>query len=76
MRWSIVAKLDPHLQRHSADDGNVEVTFAPQDRIEQLTMRNLDFADRREKLATYAWVELIAPGTSSVPRPDRPVPAG
>ena len=27
--------------------------FSPQDRIGQLTMRNLDIADTREKLTTY-----------------------
>ena len=31
-----------------------ESAFTPQDRIGQLTMRNLDIADTREKLLTYA----------------------
>ena len=31
-----------------------ESTFTPQDRIGQLTMRNLDIADTREKLAIYS----------------------
>ena len=40
-------------------------SFSPQDRIGQLTMRNLDIADTREKLATYAKVGLLSPGTGS-----------
>ena len=31
-----------------------ESTFSARDRIGQLTMRNLDIADTREKLITYA----------------------
>ena len=43
--------------------------FTPQDRIGQLTMRNLDIADTREKLMTYAKAGLLAIGTgSSLPR--------
>jgi len=36
-----------------------ESTFSPRDRIGQLTMRNLDIADTREKLLTYAKSGLI-----------------
>jgi argininosuccinate synthase len=36
--------------------------FTPQDRIGQLTMRNLDIADTREKLFTYARAGLLATG--------------
>jgi argininosuccinate synthase len=35
--------------------------FSPQDRIGQLTMRNLDIADTREKLITYMKTGLLAP---------------
>ena len=43
--------------------------FTPQDRIGQLTMRNLDIADTREKLVMYAKTGLIAPSeTSGLPR--------
>jgi argininosuccinate synthase len=35
--------------------------FTPQDRIGQLTMRNLDITDSREKLFVYAKVGLLAP---------------
>jgi argininosuccinate synthase len=40
-------------------------TFSPQDRIGQLTMRNLDIEDTRAKLATYAKAGLLLPGTGS-----------
>jgi len=36
--------------------------FTPQDRIGQLTMRNLDISDTREKLLTYTGAGLLAPG--------------
>ena len=44
-----------------------ESSFSPQDRIGQLTMRNLDIADTREKLATYAKVGLL-PANTPLPR--------
>ena len=44
-------------------------SFTPQDRIGQLTMRNLDIADTREKLALYTRTGLIAPsGDSPLPK--------
>jgi argininosuccinate synthase len=39
--------------------------FSPRDRIGQLTMRNLDIADTREKLLTYAAAGLISLGKGS-----------
>ena len=54
----------------------VESTFAPQDRVGQLTMRNLDIAETRGKIATYTGVGLLAQGNSDVPRLDLPDPAG
>jgi argininosuccinate synthase len=39
-----------------------ESAFTPQDRIGQLTMRNLDIADTRAKLFTYARAGLLSPG--------------
>jgi len=36
-----------------------ESTFSPRDRIGQLTMRNLDITDTREKLITYAQSGLL-----------------
>jgi argininosuccinate synthase len=38
-----------------------ESVFSPQDRIGQLTMRNLDITDTRQKLLTYVKTGLIAP---------------
>jgi argininosuccinate synthase len=36
-----------------------ESTFSPRDRIGQLTMRNLDITDTRDKLLTYAAAGLL-----------------
>jgi argininosuccinate synthase len=47
-------------------------SFSPQDRIGQLTMRNLDIADTREKLLAYAKAGLLSPGGfGTLPRPDK-----
>jgi argininosuccinate synthase len=43
----------------------VASTFSPRDRIGQLTMRNLDITDTRDKLRVYAQVGLLAPGEAS-----------
>jgi argininosuccinate synthase len=42
-----------------------ESTFSPQDRIGQLTMRNLDIADTREKLGIYAAAGLLTGDASA-----------
>ncbi|MCP3715071.1 MULTISPECIES: argininosuccinate synthase [Paraburkholderia] len=42
----------------------VASTFSPRDRIGQLTMRNLDITDTREKLRVYSKVGLLAPGAA------------
>jgi argininosuccinate synthase len=39
--------------------------FSPQDRIGQLTMRNLDIVDTREKLGIYARTGLLSLGGGS-----------
>ena len=39
-----------------------ESTFSPQDRIGQLTMRNLDIEDTREKLSIYTNAGMLSPG--------------
>jgi argininosuccinate synthase len=39
--------------------------FSPQDRIGQLTMRNLDISDTRDKLLTYVETGLLAPTVGS-----------
>jgi argininosuccinate synthase len=43
-----------------------ESMFSPQDRIGQLTMRNLDIVDTRDKLATYSKVGLLPSGGSDL----------
>jgi argininosuccinate synthase len=46
-----------------------ESSFSPQDRIGQLTMRNLDIADTRAKLLVYAKSGLMSLGPgASLPR--------
>jgi argininosuccinate synthase len=42
-----------------------ESTFSPRDRIGQLTMRNLDITDTREKLLTYSKAGLLTLSKSS-----------
>jgi argininosuccinate synthase len=39
-----------------------ESMFSPQDRIGQLTMRNLDIVDTRQKLGIYAKTGLLSLG--------------
>ena len=54
--YSILNTESPNLTFH-AERLSMEKTdsaFSPRDRIGQLTMRNLDIADTREKLLTYA----------------------
>ena len=41
-----------------------DAPFSPQDRIGQLTMRNLDIVDTRAKLMTYTQAGLLTPGQS------------
>lgn len=61
--YSILNTVSPNLtyapERLSME--KVEnAPFSPQDRIGQLTMRNLDIADTREKLKTYSQVGLLS----------------
>ena len=42
-----------------------ESMFSPQDRIGQLTMRNLDISDTRDKLVTYVRTGLLTPSAGS-----------
>jgi argininosuccinate synthase len=44
-----------------------ESAFTPQDRIGQLTMRNLDITDTRDKLLTYVKTGLLSGGESALP---------
>ena len=45
----------------------VEGAFTPADRIGQLTMRNLDIADTRDKLGIYSQVGLLRGAEGSIP---------
>jgi argininosuccinate synthase len=65
--YSILDTTSPNLtykpERLTMEKG--EEFFSPQDRIGQLTMRNLDIADTREKLITYAKAGLLSPSAES-----------
>jgi argininosuccinate synthase len=52
--------LSYHPERLSMESGESE--FGPQDRIGQLSMRNLDIQDSREKLLNYAELHSLGPG--------------
>jgi argininosuccinate synthase len=81
--YSILDTVGPNLtykpERLTMEKG--ESAFSPQDRIGQLTMRNLDLADTREKLLTYVKAGLLAPSLGSdlphllAPRPAELEPA-
>src|SRR5215216_3951899 len=62
--YSILDTTSRHLtykpERLTMEKG--EAFFTPQDRIGQLTMRNLDIADTRDKLLEYARVGLLTAG--------------
>jgi argininosuccinate synthase len=66
--YSILDTTSPNLtykpERLTMEKGD-EVFFTPKDRIGQLTMRNLDVTDTRDKLLTYSKAGLLAlnPGT-------------
>ena len=69
--YTILDTTGPHLTYHperlSMESGEAE--FGPQDRIGQLTMRNLDIADSRDKLRLYGQVGLMPqalPGESGL----------
>jgi argininosuccinate synthase len=59
--YSILNTESPNLTFHPErlSMEKTESTFSPRDRIGQLTMRNLDIADSREKLLTYAEAGLL-----------------
>src|SRR5215467_14068045 len=65
--YSILDTTSPNLtykpERLTMEKG--EAFFTPQDRIGQLTMRNLDITDTRDKLTTYARNGLLTPGTAN-----------
>jgi argininosuccinate synthase len=65
--YSILDTTSPNLtykpERLTMEKG--EAFFTPQDRIGQLTMRNLDIVDTRDKLITYARTGLLRPAEGS-----------
>ncbi|NYT83026.1 argininosuccinate synthase [Alcaligenaceae bacterium] len=65
--FSILDTRSPNLTYHpdrlTMEKG--ESMFSPRDRIGQLTMRNLDIVDTRDKLFTYAKSGLLAPAAGS-----------
>ena len=65
--YSILNTESPNLtfkpERLSME--KTESTFSPRDRIGQLTMRNLDITDTREKLLTYSQTGLLSPATGA-----------
>ena len=69
--YSILDTRSPNLtykpERLTMEKG--DSTFTPRDRIGQLTMRNLDIADTRDKLVTYIKAGVLSPGAgSALPR--------
>jgi argininosuccinate synthase len=65
--YSLLDTASPNLtykpERLTMEKG--ESAFSPQDRIGQLTMRNLDLEDTREKLLMYARTGLLADSEAS-----------
>ena len=65
--YSLVDTTSPNLtykpERLTMEKG--EAFFSPLDRIGQLTMRNLDIMDTREKLVTYVKSGLLTPAIGS-----------
>jgi argininosuccinate synthase len=69
--YSILDTTSPNLtykpERLTMEKG--ESAFTPQDRIGQLTMRNLDIEDTRQKLTTYLHAARLSAGTEgTLPR--------
>ncbi len=65
--YSILNTESPNLTFHPErlSMEKTESAFSPRDRIGQLTMRNLDITDTREKLLTYAKAGLLTLSKSS-----------
>ena len=65
--YSILDTTSPNLtykpERLTMEKG--ESAFSPQDRIGQLTMRNLDIVDTRDKLFTYMKAGLLSSGSGT-----------
>jgi len=72
--YSILDTRSPNLtykpERLTMEKGD-EVFFTPADRIGQLTMRNLDIADTRDKLRVYGEAGLLGDGGVPLLGPER-----
>ncbi|MBB5413273.1 argininosuccinate synthase [Paraburkholderia sp. HC6.4b] len=69
--YSILSTKSPNLtyQPERLSMEKVASTFSPRDRIGQLTMRNLDITDTRDKLRIYSQVGLLSSNeTSALPQ--------
>lgn len=69
--YTVLDTTSPNLtyQPERLSMEKVESSFSPRDRIGQLTMRNLDIVDTREKLFTYTKAGLLsAAGGAAVPQ--------
>ena len=79
--WSLVDTQSPNLTYHperlTMEKG--AGAFSPADRIGQLTMRDLDIADTRDKLGIYARTGLLGGGADGaiplISPPSKPVRA-
>ena len=63
--YSVISTSGPHLSYHPdklSMERTEDAAFGPTDRIGQLTMRNLDIADTREKLELYRSQDQLGQG--------------
>ena len=69
--WTILDTCGPALSYHPEKlsmERTADAAFGPVDRIGQLTMRNLDIADTRDKLGIYTRTGLLgASGEGAIP---------
>ncbi|MCA0346846.1 MAG: argininosuccinate synthase, partial [Actinobacteria bacterium] len=67
--YTILNTTGPNLSYHPEKlsmERTVGAAFGPEDRIGQLTMRNLDIADSRARLEQYAAMGLVGVSTADV----------
>ncbi len=68
--YSILDTTSPNLTYHpgrlTMEKG--EAAFSPQDRVGQLTLRNLDIGDTRDKLLVYTRAGVVGPAADGVPQ--------
>jgi argininosuccinate synthase len=67
--YTILNTTGPSLSYHPEKlsmERTVGAAFGPEDRIGQLTMRNLDIADSRQRLEQYAQLGLVGGATAEL----------